>query len=209
MNSRIFTSALSIVAVVATVGVTTYAFFSDSGTSSNNVFSTGTLDLKLSDANETDQDDVTATWNNTSLIPGGASVDGTLSLKNSGTVAGNHAHVALANVLSDNVNAMDKYMKITTLEYDANGDTDYADGGENLLASVTDSNSNGFADLQDWAALAGTHSISGSLQLPLTDTGVNHGLHVTVQLDSSAPNTIQGDSVTSTFTVTLHQDATQ
>jgi predicted ribosomally synthesized peptide with SipW-like signal peptide len=209
MNPRILTSGMTILAVVAAVSGMTYAFFSDSGTSSANVFGTGTFDLKLSDDNEANAENVTATWNNTSLVPGGTPVDATLKLKNSGTVDGNNVHVALANTNSDTTHPMDKFMKITTLEYDSNGDGDFLDAGENILPLITESNANGFADLADWAALVGSHSIPGSIKLDLTDHSVDHKLHMVVGLDSSATNDQQGDTVTSLFTATLHQDASQ
>lgn len=199
MNKRIVLSSVSIFASLALAAGATFAFFSDSGTSSNNVFTAGSFNLVLSDANETAVDNVTETWTGTNMTPGGASVDATLQLKNSGTVPGNNVHVALSNSLSAPADLMDTYLKITTLEYDT----------VDILSLITDSNGNGFKDLADWAALAGSHSIPGSIQLGLTDTGVNHPLHMVVQLDGTAPNAVQGDSVTSTFTATLHQDASQ
>lgn len=199
MNKRILLSSVSIFASLALAAGATFAFFSDSDTSSNNVFTAGSFNLVLSDTNETAVDNVTETWTGTGMTPGGASVDATLQLQNLGTVAGNNVHVALANAVSTPADDMDKYLKITTLEYDS----------VNILPLITESNANGFADLEDWAALAGSHSIPGSIQLSLTNTGVNHPLHMVVQLDSTAPNAVQGDTVTSTFTATLHQDATQ
>lgn len=193
MNKRIVLSSVAIFASLALAAGATFAFFSDSGTSSNNVFTAGSFNLVLSDDNQTAIDNVSETWTGTNMTPGGASVDATLQLKNSGTVAGDTVHVALATVVSAPADDMDKYLKITTLEYDS----------VNILSLITDSNANGFADLEDWAALAGSHSIPGSIQLSLTDTGVDHPLHMVVQLASTAPNAVQGDSVTSTFTATL------
>lgn len=199
MNKRILLSSVSLFSSLALVTGATFAFFSDVGTSTGNVFAAGSFDLLLSDGDQTDVDDVTATWSGTNMAPGGTAIDATLKLKNGGTVAGDNVHVALANVVSQPADDMDKYLKITTLEYDS----------VNILPLITESNANGFADLEDWAALAGTHTIPGSIQLGLTDTGVDHNLHMIVQLDATAPNAIEGDSVTSTFTATLHQGAGQ
>ena len=56
MNKRLLLSLASLAASSALVVGATFAFFSDSGTSNDNVFSAGTLDLKLSDDTpETDQ----------------------------------------------------------------------------------------------------------------------------------------------------------
>jgi len=207
MNKRILMSSLSIFASLALATGATFAFFSDVGTSSNNVFAAGTFDLKLTDGNETDLDDVTQTWTGTNMAPGGATVDNTLRLRNSGTVAGNHVHLALTN--SSTGAAMNRLLKIVTLEYDADGDGNFTDPGENMLGTIGDSNSNGFIDLDDWAALVGDHGMTGSIFLPLTDVGVGHDLHMVVQLDASATSAVEGQSVTSTFTATLHQAPAQ
>lgn len=62
MKLRIVTSILTIFAVVASVSATTHAFFSDTGTSSNNIFTTGSVDLKLSDNDETAQDSISGSF---------------------------------------------------------------------------------------------------------------------------------------------------
>src|SRR3989344_3642721 len=148
MNKSIWLSILSIFAVVALVGGLTLAYFSDVGTSSANTFSTGTLDLRLTDTDQSVVDSVSASFGGT-LVPGGACTGAqTLSLRNSGTVAANHAEVHLGNVVTDTGDAadpdIDSFLKIQTLTYD----------GDNVLGQITDNNSNGFRDLNDWAASA-------------------------------------------------------
>src|SRR3990172_8936617 len=119
MNRSIWLSILSIFAVTALVGGLTFAFFSNTGTSSANTFSTGTLDLRLSDTGtgpEADLDNVTASFGSNTLVPGSCTGNQTLTLKNVGTVAANHAEVHLANVISDaNADAepdMDTFLRI-------------------------------------------------------------------------------------------------
>lgn len=91
LNSRIALSGLSIFAALALVGGATFAFFSDTGTSSENTFSSGTLDLKLSDDTpETDQDSVSASFGGSGLAPGSCTATQQLRAKNSGTINGNH-----------------------------------------------------------------------------------------------------------------------
>ena len=202
MNKRILLSSLSIVASLALATGATFAFFSDSGTSSNNSFAAGSFDLLLSEAGgETDQDNVTQTWVGTNMVPGVTTVDATLKLKNGGTVPGDNVHVALVNDLTGSPapDQIDDYLEIVTLEYDS----------VNILPLVTESGNNAFMDLADWAALAGTHSIPGSIQLDLSDTSVDHNLHMVVRLHSSAPNGVEGESMTSIFTATLHQGVGQ
>lgn len=201
INRKIAMSAMSIVTSLTIMGGTTYAFFSDTGTSSGNTFSTGTLDLKLTDGDETTQDNVTASFGNGSLVPGSCTGNQTLTLKNTGTVNANHAEVHLTtNVVTDTgSNAspdMDAFLKINTLTYDAG----------NVLTQLTDTNSNTFIDLADWAAPANAGALDN---LALTDLNVGHPLVMDVCLDNSAGNTLQGDSVSSTFTVDLNQNSSQ
>lgn len=198
MNSKIAMSAMSILASLAIMGGATFAFFSDSGTSSSNTFSTGTLILKLTDANETDQDSVTASFGGT-LVPGSCTGNQTLNLKNTGTVPANHAEVAVANVVTDNAPTatpdMAAWLRINALTYDA----------VSVLGQIPDSNVNGWVDLADWQ----TNSATALDSLGLTNLGVDHPFVMDVCLNSTTPNEVQSDSVVSTFTVTLNQDASQ
>lgn len=194
MNTRILTSVLTIVAVVAAVGVTTYAFFSDSGTSSDNVFASGTLDLKLSDDTpQTDQDNVTASFGGTNMVPGDTAT-GQLRLKNSGTHVANHAEVAVVNTNSDATFPLDKVLELTTLNYDT----------VSVLSQIDDTlgNNNGYKDLDDLEIL-------GLDNLALTNLATNHPLDLTVTFRSDAGNDYQGDNVDSDWTITLNQDASQ
>ena len=200
MNKSILLSILSIFAVVGLVGGLTYAYFSDTGTSSGNTFSTGTLDLRLSDSSEPASENVTASFGG-SLVPGSCTGNQTLNLQNVGSIAANHAEVHLANTTTDvGENAepdMDSFLRIDTLQYDAG----------NVGSQIVNTNANGFIDLEDWAAPANAGALDN---LSLTDLGGSgHNLVMNVCLDSSAGNTLQGDSVSSTFTVELNQDASQ
>lgn len=198
MNRKIIISGLSILSTMAIVAGATFAYFSDQGTSSNNTFSTGTLILKLSDRNTTDQDNVTASFGSSSLVPGSCTGDQTLTLKNTGTVNANHAEVHLTNAVTDTGNNadpdMDAYLRINKLTYD----------GTDVTSQIPDTNSNTFKDMADWAATAGTLD-----NLLLTDLDTGHPLVLDVCLYSTADNDIQGDSVASTFTVDLNQNTSQ
>lgn len=70
MNKEILLSLIAISTVVALVSGATFAFFSDTETSSGNTFSAGTLDLKIRDQDEDWGDGVTATWTATDMKPG-------------------------------------------------------------------------------------------------------------------------------------------
>ena len=192
INSKILLSVASIAAAAALVIGATFAFFSDEETSSDNVFASGTLDLKLSDDTpETDQDGVSASFGGTDLAPGD-SVSGQLRLKNAGTVNGDHAEIAVVNTNSDLTNPLDEVLEITTLDYDSSS----------VLGQLSDNNSNGWIDLDDLEAL-------GLDNLSLTDLNTNHPLDLTVQFRSDAGNDYQGDNVDSDWTITLNQDSSQ
>lgn len=199
MNTKIALSALSILTALSLMGGATFAYFSDAGTSSANTFSTGTLILKLTDSNETDQDSVTASFGSSTLVPGSCTGNQTLNLQNTGTVAANHAEVAVSNVVTDNAPTaspdMAAWLRINLLTYDA----------VSVLGQITDTNGNGWADLADWQALSATALDN----LGLANLNGNHPLVMDVCLNSTTPNEVQSDSVVSTFTVTLNQDSSQ
>lgn len=199
-NRQIALSAMSILTALSLTTGATLAYFSDSGTSSGNTFSTGTVDLKLTDTNEPDANSVTASFG-ANLAPGSCTGPQTLTLKNTGTMAANHAEVAITNMNVNDVNNdatpdMDAFLRIQTLTYD----------GVSVLGSITNSNGNGFPDLDDWEALG---TADGLDSLSLSNINVGHDLVMNVCLDSSAGNPIQGDGVNPEFTVTLNQDVSQ
>jgi len=191
MNTRILLSVLIIVAVVAGVSAVTFAFFSDSGTSTDNVFESGTIILKLSDNDQFDQDTVAATFGGTNMVPGDTAT-GTLNLKNTGTHVANHAEVAVVDT-DTTTPALDKELELTTLTY----------GGVDILSQVTDLNSNTWKDLDDLEAGSGLDNLA------LTDLNTDHALVMTVTFRSDAGNDYQGGSVTSLWTITLNQVASQ
>lgn len=192
MNSRIALSGLSILTALALMGGAAFAFFSDQGTSNNNIFATGTLDLKLSDDTpEIDLDNVTASFGGTNMAPG-ATVSGQLRLKNTGTINADHAKIVLVNTNSDTSNPLDAVLELLTLDYD----------GSSVLSQVTDANSNGFQDLDDLEN-------SGLDNLSLTDLNINHPLDLTVKFSTTAGSQYQGDNVDSDWTITLNQDSSQ
>ena len=84
-------------------------------------------------------------------------------------------------------------MEITVLTYD----------GADVLPQVTDANGNGIKDLDDLET-------AGLDDLALADTGVDHPLAMTVRFNPLLTvGEHQGDSATTTLTVTLNQVAAQ
>lgn len=194
-----------------TVGITR-AVWSDSATSTDNVFQAGTLDLKLSNDNSSYSDSVTATWGGSGMVPGGAAVSGSLYLKNTGNPAADHVHLAFTNTITEAAegpgtspgNPMDEFLEVTAFTYD----------GQDLIAAglISDSNGNGFIDLDDLEAIAlpgvgesTGDSVVGDKTLALADIDTPHTVVLSVKLNMGAADENQGDAVTTIVTATLHQ----
>lgn len=203
---KIVKSFLVIALVIGAVGATTKAFFSDTGTSTANTFTAGTLDLKLDGI-----DDTTANWMMPNMAPGD-SVSGSIALTNTGTLNADHVEInPVANVVTDATpvaaNAIDKYLQLTAATYNGDDLLSSGDGGKNL----NDSNGNGWIDLDDLenAVNAGEGGQLDNLSAPLSSGGGTKTLAMTVKFRTDAPNDLQGDSDTMSMTFTLNQDATQ
>lgn len=183
--------SLIIMGLVTTVSIgVTQAYFSDQGVSSGNTFSAGTVDLKLSDTNETDVDNISASWSGSDMIPGGPAVSGSVNLRSTGTVGGNHVEIAAVNDCQ--VMDMDQYLRINSLSYE----------GNDALSQLVDFNGNGWIDLDDLEA-------QGLDNLALQDFGVNHPFVMVVSLRPETGDVYQGQSCTSDLTFVLNQDVSQ
>lgn len=197
---RILLSFLTIGLVsLVTIGATR-AYFSDQGQNTGNTFSAGTLDLKLSDDDESDKDDISATWVANNMAPGD-SVSGSFYLENTGTVAGDHIEITTSNTVSDEPWDMDKQLEIVQMKYDKDGNHVF-DPADDILTMVSDANGNGYPDLDDLESVTLDN-------LALTDLNNYHEFFMEVKLHENAGNEYQGDQVTTTFTITLNQHASQ
>lgn len=197
-------SAYKILLSLASFGVmfalltgTTFAYFSTSGSSLDNSIQTGSIQLLLSDDNQSSLASVDASFGGI-VGPGTCTGNKSLFIKNSGSIHADHVRIALSNTINDQNNDaspdMDSYLRISALSYD----------GDSVLSHVTDLNGNAYPDLYDFA-----HSSTGIDNLPMTDLNVNHELTMDVCLDENTPIEIQSDSITSTFNVELNQDSSQ
>lgn len=195
MKKKIILGLVGLIAVGSLVAVGTRAYFSQQGEVKSNVFSTGTLALKLDGAEE-----ATATWN---IVAGGPGdeVSGTVNIKNVGNIVADHIEIAAVNTVTESDIApgstadiaLDTVLEITVLTYD----------GADILGQVTDENGNGIKDLDDLEAV----EID---DLALTDLGVDHPLVMTIRFEPVLTvGEHQGDSATTTLTVTLNQDSSQ
>lgn len=176
---------------VSSIVGATWAYFSDTESSTGNSLVAGTLDLKTDDA-----DGVTQTLYATNMKPGDSVGPSTIILNNSGTANGSTLDIAFSYVESDgspntvnrNADATAAMIEVTTMNY----------GGFSLLDSVSDSNFNGYKDIQD---LKNT-DLSGRSGLNASAT---KNLEITVQLRSNTGNDFQADGINMTMNFILNQ----
>jgi spore coat-associated protein N len=204
--------------IIALVSGGTWAFFSDTETSSNNQFSAGTLNLKLSDSDQTDVDGVTASFGGTNLKPGDTVGPSTITLKNTGTLTANHTDIKFQNSVTDNpsydvadlganIADMSTVLVVSALSYGGNSlltqtvpgtfDNSYIEAADNA------GNNDGVITLNEL-----NNIIIQSLGAPAANNGTSV-FSITVTIPTSVGNGIQGDVVNVTVTFGLFQDASQ
>jgi len=199
----ILVSMMTIALVAALIGGGIYAAFSDVETSTGNEFIAGTLDLKLTDADETLQDGVTGSIGATNMKPDDSgTVTGWIKVKNSGTLDGT---LTLTISLSEPTEPSEPTDPDLDTELTAD---EFADGviatvltydtTTDLLADVTDDDSDG-KDLKEIA------DDIVSYDLGTLGAGVENQLDITVYLDDACGNDFQADGVDVTFSFTLNQ----
>ncbi len=173
------------------VGIGTWAYFSDTETTTNNVLAAGTLDLKTNDV-----DGVSQTLLATNLMPGETLGPETIILKNSGSLDSSSLDIVFTYIESDATkNPADKsandtaaQIEVTTLNYNSSS----------LLGSVSDTNTNGYRDIQDLK----NSNLSGL-------AGITAASSKDFDIAIKARNTINGDyqadGIVITITFTLNQ----
>lgn len=192
LRTGLVTSLLTIALATGVGAYGTFAYFSDAEQSTQNLFSAGTLDLTLENADGS----VDAFIGSDNFAPGDT-VAGDLVLKNNGSISsydGDGHQVSLdvgASLSQTDADGgstdMASYLKLTTLSYD----------GQDQLANVTDANGNGYKDAADLAQA----SLSG-----LADPGsAGKVFELGVKFHPDAGNDLQGDEVTVDFSFTLQQ----
>ena len=202
----------------ALVGMGTYAYFTDTESSSENPAQAGTLDLTLDGNNG----DVTTSFSLTGAAPGDSTAH-TYDLKNTGSTDADHVQVAISasendtgvsepsdSDLATDLTSADtqKHIEVVTYEYQDDGGTTKQD----IVANVSDANSNGIKDLADVISQKGTVD---DLAAPQANGGNTTKLVLEVKIandDGSYSGTdedIMGDGVDIKIDVTLNQDSSQ
>ena len=209
MKKQILLSIIAIGMIAAFLSAGTFAYFTDTETSSDNTFTAGTFaDLKLLDNDEDWGDGVTATWTATDMKPGQEFL---FSVKRvglayySGTVPPDSLEITCDySVIEESPqtesdtdpetnlhpDAMAKQMIITRFMYDG---TDY-------LSSITDFDNDGnktFHDLKQTPV--------ANLPLPTTPPNGGTFFRLSVKFSENAGNDFQGDTFDLTMIFTLKQ----
>jgi predicted ribosomally synthesized peptide with SipW-like signal peptide len=217
-------TAVTVLAVVllilggAVLGMSTYAYLTDTDSSSGNSAQAGTLDLSLDD----NDGDVTTSFELTGAAPG-ESTSHTYDLKNTGSVSADHVDVSISASENDNgvsepsdsgldneLGSTDtqKHIKVVKYEYQDDGGTTK----QNILGDVSDTNGNGIKDLNDVISQKATVD---DLDAPQANGGNTTKLAITVEIaDDSGSFTgtdedVMGDGVDIKIDVTLNQDSSQ
>ena len=114
---KILIGLIAIFLIVALVGTGVWAYFSDTETSTGNVFQPGSLDLKIRQGKPWQSwgDGVSATWTMLNMKPGQATPMRWIEFRNDGSITANHLEIACDYLGSDE---MAKMMIITHMRYD-------------------------------------------------------------------------------------------
>jgi len=206
---NIIKSLLVVVAVAAVAGGATWSYWSDTVTSSENSFASGTMELEIND----------------NLYPGADIPEQNFKIENIGSVNANHIDLT---VTLDVDNDLAKNIYFTTddngMRFGASTSGDQSDliaqemilgdlgndyhitqPGGALFAGV-DTNSDGRLSLSELAA-AGKIQISPDSNNEGINAGTTAYLYMHPHVDIAL--TAQGETVNATFTFDLQQDASQ
>ena len=183
---------MSILASLALLGGATFAFFSSAGTSTDNVFGTGTLTLLLDDVDDTTPAaTIDASFGDSSMAPG-ETTSGFISMHNDGSIDIAEVNLGATETVSSTPDLAEK-LNITSAEIDTVSTCD--DDPVDVSSSFT--------------TLAALNS--ADFDLPSSDiaAGATKYLCMTFELDEGTDDTYQGKSITETFTFIGHQDLGQ
>lgn len=201
-------------------GAGTMALFSDTEQSTGNSISAGTLDLVVADSDEGFGDGVSATWTLSNAKPGD-SVLADLTLQNAGSLSADHVELGFdvteteaagptgtdeSDTSPGTAAGMAEQFEVTVMAYD----------GTNVLGGLSDANGNGIVDLAD--LVAGNDAVLDDLSPPPAANGGTESLFLQLRWAhdsefatgvSGVNNDYQGDELTVTVTMALHQDGSQ
>jgi len=124
VRRKVLASLLVIAVVAGLVGASTWAYFSDTETSTPNTFQAGTVNLRLNDGDpDTWADGASATWSSPNWAPGDPEVVAVLRMKNVGSTGAAVARVCAENLTEGGPVGPDNiadYIHVTTINYTEN-----------------------------------------------------------------------------------------
>lgn len=191
----------------ATAGVGTMAAWQETVESEDNYVEAGTLDLKISDNDESYGDSVTETFTLDNAKPGD-DVSNNFSLKNVGSIEADHVELGFSyeeivgdetggSTMPDSADGMAKQIEVSDLTYN----------GENLLEDrdFVDANGNGRIDLDDLTASENADNLDNLRPPPPAGGGTESLFATFLFADDPDNNDYQGDRVEFTISAALHQ----
>ena len=216
---KMMIALMAVLITVALAGIGTYAYFNDTATSSDNIFTAGTLNLKLADNDEGWADGVTATWASPANWAPGQEVDATIHLMNAGSIPAEAVYAywnnlndsaGLANVievtwLSDSTDIGTNNIDVFTTFYDAQGNND----GELSLAELVNGVGSASTPPPNQARFYG--DLGESYTTPVIAAGGTFDIKMIYKFMESAGNEYQGKWATFDLTLTAvqkHYDST-
>lgn len=202
----------------AVAGMGTYAYLSNTESSTSNTVTGGTLDLTLDGNNG----DVSTSFSLTGAAPGDTTKH-TYDLRNVGSVDADHVEVTITTSENDNgltepsdtdldteLNNAEtqKHIQVLTYEYQNDAGTTL----NNMLSGVSDTNGNGIVDLAEVIGQTGT---TDDLTPPQPDSGNTTKLVIELKVANSdgsytgSDEAMMADGVDVKIDVTLNQDSSQ
>jgi spore coat-associated protein N len=216
---KILGLAIAALLIMVTVGFGTWSYFSDTETSTGNVFTAGTLNLTV-DANDGSN---TVKFTVTNANPGQSGA-GTWTLVNAGSLAGYIDLESISVTNAENYNAATNEAETYNAVTNPTGDTDTSDltGGGELAANMDvvlfiddgtggGTPNNGIKDGTEATIYSGKlGSIASSYNQNLSlGAGSTTYISMTWSVATSVGNTIMGDSATLNLTIELGQTSGQ
>jgi predicted ribosomally synthesized peptide with SipW-like signal peptide len=198
LNKKMLLSVLVIGCIATVASAGTWAYFSDTETSTGNTFAAGTLDMSLSDDNE-NGGSVVATWKSPENYKPGDTFENTLKFTNTGTIDAHHIYFytegLLHNANGDSSNLMNDII-ITSIMERFNGvtTTNYAPTIEQQVG-----NRDGvltLAEFCNWRAGYYTFDDQSHLDDDVIAGGdqQDYDFILGFKFDENADNTYQGDN---------------
>lgn len=212
MNSKIAMSAISIMASLAVMGGATFAFFSSSAESTDNIFTAGDLVLLVDDIDDVSAASIVASITGDDMAPGDTT-SGFISLDNDGSMDIEKVKMAISAIPTDgdtDASDMRDVLELTVVVDDATPD-DACVGGTDVTSTIDTEVGNGGGPLLVKEFNDGGDDEFDSFfeGLPVLASGTTTNVCFTATFSSSAGDIYQGDSVNATFTFTGLQDESQ